>query len=136
MGSCLIGVFVGEIDVPPVPVEAWGAVGLTVAGWVAWMFTRADRTADRRVAALEAAVRHLTERVDVLETDREELLEERAVAEEEAHRLRLLVFRLEEYAEALLAWGTGLLRRLPEAADHPAPPAPPAAREDDGLPTD
>lgn len=85
----------GEIDVPPIPVEAWGAVGLTVAGWVAWMFTRAERTADRRVDALEAAVRHLTERVDVLETDREELLEERAVAEEEAHRLRLLVFRLE-----------------------------------------
>ena len=119
----------GEIDVPPIPVEAWGAIGLTVAGWVAWMFTRAERTADRRVDALEAAVRHLTERVDVLETDREELLEERAAAEEEAHRLRLLVFRLEEYAEALLAWGTGLLRHLPEAADHPAPPEPPAARD-------
>lgn len=126
----------GEIDVPPIPVEAWGAVGLTVAGWVAWMFTRAERTADRRVDALEAAVRHLTERVDVLETDREELLEERAVAEEEAHRLRLLVFRLEEYAEALLAWGTGLLRRLPEAADHPAPPEPPAARDAEEPPTD
>ena len=121
----------GEIDVPPIPVEAWGAIGLTVAGWVAWMFT-----ADRRVDALEAAVRHLTERVDVLETDREELLEERAVAEEEAHRLRLLVFRLEEYAEALLAWGTGLLRRLPEAADHPAPPAPPADRDAEEPPTD
>lgn len=122
----------GEIDVPPIPVEAWGAIGLTVAGWVAWMFARAERTADRRVDALEAAVRHLTERVDVLETDREELLEERAAAEGEAHRLRLLVFRLEEYAEALLAWGTGLLRHLPEAADHPAPPqrpAPPGAEE-------
>ena len=110
----------GEIDVPPIPVEAWGAIGLTVAGWVAWMFTRAERTADRRVDALEAAVRHLTERVDVLETDREELLEERAVAEE----------------EALLAWGTGLLRRLPEAADPPAPPQPPAARDVGEPPTD
>ena len=109
---------------------------MTVAGWVAWMFTRAERTADRRVDALEAAVRHLTERVDVLETDREELLEERAVAEEEAHRLRLLVFRLEEYAEALLAWGTGLLRRLPEAADHPAPPQPPAPPGAEEPPTD
>lgn len=126
----------GDIDVPPIPVEAWGAVALTVAGWVAWMFTRAERTADRRVDALEAAVRHLSERVDVLETDREELLEERAVAEEEAHRLRLLVFRLEEYAEALLAWGTGLLRRLPEATEHPDPPAPPATRGDGGLPAD
>lgn len=126
----------GEIDVPPIPVEVWGAVGLTVAGWVAWMFARAERTADRRVDALEAAVRHLTERVDVLETDREELLEERAVAEEEAHRLRLLVFRLEEYAEALLAWGTGLLRRLPEAADHPDPPQPPTPAGTGGPPTD
>lgn len=124
----------GDIDVPPIPVEAWGAVALTVAGWVAWMFTRAERTSDRRVDALEAAVRHLSERVDILETDREELLEERAVAEEEAHRLRLLVFRLEEYAEALLAWGTGLLRRLPEAAEHPDPPAPPATRDDGGRP--
>lgn len=125
----------GEIDLPPIPVEAWGAVGLTVAGWVAWMFTRAERTADRRVDALEAAVRHLSERVDALETDREELLAERAVAEEEAHRLRLLVFRLEEYAEALLAWGTGLSRLLPAAADRPAPPQPPA-RRDSGLPAD
>ena len=121
----------GEIDVPPLPVEAWGAIGLTVAGWVAWMFARAERTADRRVDALEAAVRHLSERVDILETDREELLEERAAAEGEAHRLRLLVFRLEEYAEALLAWGTGLLRRLPEAGPHPAPPEPPAVRDGD-----
>ena len=136
MGAELIGVLVGEIDVPPIPVEAWGAIGLTVAGWVAWMFARAERTSDRRVDALEAAVRHLTERVDVLETDREELLEERAVAEEEAHRLRLLVFRLEEYAEALLAWGTGLLRRLPEAADHPAPPQPPAPSGAEEPPTD
>lgn len=126
----------GEIDVPPIPVEAWGAVGLTVAGWVAWMFTRAERTADRRVDALEAAVRHLTERVDVLEADREELLEERQEAEEEAHRLRLLAFRLEEYAEALLAWGTGLLRRLPEDADRPAPPQPPTPPGTEEPPTD
>lgn len=126
----------GEIDVPPIPVEVWGAVGLTVAGWVAWMFARAERTADRRVDALEAAVRHLSERVDVLEADREELLEEREEAEAEAHRLRLLVFRLEEYAEALLAWGTGLLRRLPEDAGHPAPPQPPAPPGAEAPPTD
>lgn len=126
----------GEIDVPPIPVEAWGAIGLTVAGWVAWMFTRAERTADRRVDALEAAVRHLSDRVDVLETDREELLEERAEAEEEAHRLRLLVFRLEEYAEALLAWGTGLLRNLPKSADHPSPPQPPTPPGAEEPPTD
>lgn len=126
----------GEIDVPPIPVEVWGAIGMTVAGWVAWMFARAERTADRRVDALEAAVRHLSERVDVLETDREELLEERAEAEEEAHRLRLLAFRLEEYAEALLAWGTGLLRRLPEGARHPAPPQPPTPPGAEEPPTD
>lgn len=126
----------GEIDVPPIPVEAWGAIGLTVAGWVAWMFARAERTADRRVDALEAAVRHLTERVDVLEADREELLEEREEAEEEAHRLRLLAFRLEEYAEALLAWGTGLLRRLPEGVSHPAPPQPPTPPGAEEPPTD
>ena len=50
--------------------------------------------------------------------------------------MRLLVFRLEEYAEALLAWGTGLLRRLPEAADHPAPPEPPAVRDVEEPPAD
>lgn len=118
-----LGVVVHELDIPPLPAEVWGAVALTVAGWVAWMFTRAERTADRRVDALEGAVRHLTERVDSLEAARDEVEAERDAAEAEAHRLRLVVFRLEEYATRLLAWGLGLRSRVPDGEEPPEAPS-------------
>ena len=115
-----------EISFPPLPVELIGAALAGVASWVGWMFARADRTADRRVEALEAITEALTRRVRTLEDGREKAEAARDLAEEEAHRLRVRMFRLEEYAAALLRWGVGLVAMMAPAERPPVPPSPPS----------
>lgn len=96
------------------------------------MFARADRTADRRVEALEAITKALTRRVQLLEDGREKAEAARDLAEEEAHRLRIRAFRLEEYAAALLRWGVGLVAMMAPAERPPKPPSPPSDLDDMG----
>lgn len=121
-----------EISFPPLPAELIGAALAGVASWVGWLFARADRTADRRVEALEAITRALTRRVQVLEEGREKAEAARDLAEEEAHRLRIRAFRLEEYAAALLRWGVGLVAMMAPADRPPKPPSPPSDLDDVG----
>lgn len=119
-----------DIDFPPLPAEVWGAIIVGAGSVITWLFARADRTADRRVEALEAITRSLNERVAVLETSRERAEAARDSAEEEAHRLRLKAFRLEEYAAALIRWGVALIKMISPDQRPPAPPSPPACFED------
>lgn len=119
-----------EISFPPLPAELIGAALAGAASWVGWLFVRADRTADRRVEALEAITVALTRRVQVLEEGREKAEAARDLAEEEAHRLRIRMFRLEEYAAALLRWGIGLVAMMAPADRPPKPPSPPADLDD------
>ena len=121
-----------ELDFPPLPAELIGAAFTAVASWVGWLFARADRTSDRRVAALEACAKSLTARVATLEESRDKAEAARDLAEEEAHRLRVQVFRLEEYAAALIRWGISLIRLIAPELRPPAPPSPPAGFEDVG----
>ena len=121
-----------EISFPPLPAELLGAALAGVASWVGWLFARADRTADRRVEALEAVTKALTHRVQLLEEGREKAEAARDLAEEEAHRLRIRAFRLEEYAAALLRWGVSLVAMMAPAERPPKPPSPPADLDDVG----
>ena len=121
-----------EIYFPPLPAELIGAALAGVASWVGWLFARADRTADRRVEALEAITKALTRRVQLLEEGREKAEAARDLAEEEAHRLRIRAFRLEEYAAALLRWGVGLVEMMASAERPPRPPSPPSDLDDMG----
>lgn len=121
-----------ELDFPPLPAELIGAAFTVVASWIGWLFARAEKTADRRVAALEACTRSLTARVATLEESRDKAEAERDLAEEEAHRLRVQVFRLEEYSAALIRWGVSLIRMITPESRPPAPPSPPAGFEDVG----
>ena len=121
-----------EFDFPPVPIELIGAAFTVAASWIGWLFARAERTSDRRVAALEACAKSLTERVEVLEESRDKAEAARDLAEEEAHRLRVQVFKLEEYAAALVRWGVSLIRMVAPELRPPAPPSPPAGFEDVG----
>lgn len=121
-----------EISFPPLPAELIGAALAGIASWVGWLFARADRTADRRVEALEAATKALTRRVRTLEDGREKAEAARDLAEEEAHRLRIRAFRLEEYAAALLRWGVGLVAMMAPAERPPRPPSPPSDLDDMG----
>lgn len=121
-----------EISFPPLPAELIGAALAGVASWVGWLFARADRTADRRVEALEAVTKALTRRVQLLEEGREKAEAARDLAEEEAHRLRIRAFRLEEYAAALLRWGVGLVAMMAPAERPPKPPSPPSDLDDVG----
>ena len=91
-----------ELDFPPLPAELVGAAFTVVASWIGWLFARAEKTSDRRVEALEACTKSLTARVATLEDSRDRAEAARDLAEEEAHRLRVQVFRLEEYAAALV----------------------------------
>lgn len=119
-----------ELDFPPFPAELAGAAAAAVASWIGWLFARAERTSDRRVEALEAAAKSLNDRVDTLERSREKAEAARDLAEEEAHRLRVQVFRLEEYAAALIRWGLSLIRMIAPDSRPPSPPSPPAGFED------
>lgn len=121
-----------EISFPPLPAELIGAALAGVASWVGWLFARADRTADRRVEALEAVTKALTRRVRTLEEGREKAETARDLAEEEAHRLRIRTFRLEEYAAALLRWGVGLVAMMAPTDRPPGPPSPPFDLDDVG----
>ena len=121
-----------ELDFPPFPAELIGAAVAAVASWIGWLFARADRTSDRRVEALEAAAKSLTARVATLERSREKAEAVRDLAEEEAHHLRVQVFRLEEYAAELILWGLSLIRMIAPESRPPAPPSPPAGFEDVG----
>lgn len=121
-----------ELDFPPFPAELVGAAVAAVASWIGWLFARADKTSDRRVEALEAATKSLTARVLTLERSREKAEAARDLAEEEAHRLRVQVFRLEEYAAELIRWGLSLIRMIAPDSRPPAPPSPPAGFEDAG----
>ena len=121
-----------ELDFPPFPAELIGAAFTVVASWIGWLFARAERTSDRRVEALEAATKSLTARVATLEDSRDRAEAARDLAEEEAHRLRVQVFRLEEYAAALVRWGVSLIRMIAPETRPPAPPSPPAGFEDVG----
>ena len=121
-----------ELDFPPLPAELIGAAFTVVASWIGWLFARAERTSDRRVAALEACTKSLTDRVSTLEESRDKAEAARDLAEEEAHRLRVQVFRLEEYAAALIRWGLSLSRMISPEGRPPAPPSPPAGFEDMG----
>lgn len=121
-----------EISFPPLPAELIGAALAGVASWVGWLFARADRTADRRVEALEAVTKALTRRVRLLEEGREKAETARDLAEEEAHRLRIRAFHLEEYAAALLRWGIGLVEMMAPAERPPGPPSPPSDLDDMG----
>ena len=122
-----------ELDFPPLPAELIGAAFTVVASWIGWLFARAERTSDRRVAALEACTKSLTARVATLEESRDKAEAARDLAEEEAHRLRVQVFRLEEYAAALVRWGVSLIRMITPESRPPAPPSPPAGFEDVGY---
>ena len=74
----------------------------------------------------------LNKRVATLEQSRDAAEAARDLAEEEAHRLRVQVFKLEEYAAALIRWGVSLIRLIaPEQRPLP-PPSPPAGFEDVG----
>lgn len=119
-----------ELDFPPFPAELLGAAAAAVASWIGWLFARADRTSDRRVEALEAITKSLNDRVATLERSREKAEAARDLAEEEAHRLRVQVFRLEEYAAGLIRWGLSLIRMIAPESRPPAPPSPPAGFED------
>jgi len=119
-----------ELDFPPLPAELIGAAFTVVASWIGWLFVRADRTSDRRVEALEACTKSLTARVATLEDSRDRAEAARDLAEQEAHRLRVQVFRLEEYAAALVRWGVSLIRMIDPESRPPAPPSPPAGFED------
>lgn len=121
-----------ELDFPPFPAELIGAAVAAVASWIGWMFARAERTSDRRVEALEAVTKSLNERVATLERSREKAEAARDLAEEEAHRLRVQVFRLEEYAAGLIRWGLSLIRMIAPDSRPPAPPSPPSGFEDVG----
>lgn len=119
-----------DLDFPPFPAELIGAAFAAVASWIGWLFARAEKTSDRRVEALEACTRSLTARVATLEKSRDKAEAERDLAEEEAHRLRVHVFRLEEYASALIRWGVSLFQMIAPESPAPAPPSPPAGFED------
>lgn len=121
-----------ELDFPPLPAELIGAAFAAVASWIGWLFARAERTSDRRVAALEACTKSLTARVATLEESRDKAEAARDLAEEEVHRLRVQTFRLEEYATALIRWGVSLIRMIAPEARPPGPPSPPAGFEDVG----
>ena len=123
-------VLMHDFDLPPIPAELLGAAFAAVASWIGWLFARADRTSDRRVEALERMADSLNKRVDVLERSRDAAEAARDLAEEEAHRLRVRVFKLEEYAAALIRWGISLIRMIAPEARPPAPPSPPAGFED------
>lgn len=121
-----------DLDFPPLPAELIGAAFTVVASWIGWLFARAERTSDRRVAALEACTKSLTARVATLEESRDKAEAARDLAEEEAHHLRVQAFRLEEYAAALIRWGVSLIRMIAPESRPPAPPSPPAGFEDIG----
>lgn len=121
-----------DLDLPPFPAELIGAVFAAVASWIGWLFARADKTSDRRVEALEAITKSLNDRVATLEQSREKAEAARDLAEEEAHRLRVRLFRLEEYAAGLIRWGLTLIRMIAPESRPPAPPSPPAGFEDMG----
>lgn len=121
-----------ELDFPPLPAELIGAAVTVVASWIGWLFARAERTSDRRVAALEACAKSLTTRVATLEQSRDKAEAARDLAEEEAHRLRVQVFKLEEYAAELIRWGVSLIRMIAPEDRPPPPPSPPAGFEDVG----
>lgn len=121
-----------DLDFPPLPAELIGAAFTVVASWVGWLFARAERTSDRRVAALEACTKSLTARVATLEESRDKAEAARDLAEEEAHRLRVQMFKLEEYAASLIQWGISLIRMISPDRRAPAPPSPPAGLEDVG----
>ena len=122
-----------DLDFPPLPAEVIGAAFTVVASWIGWLFARAERTSDRRVAALEACTKSLTDRVATLEESRDKAEAARDLAEEEAHRLRVQVFRLEEYAAGLIRWGLSLIRMIAPESRPPRPPSPPAGFEDVGY---
>jgi len=121
-----------ELDFPPLPAELIGAAFTVVASWIGWLFARAERTSDRRVEALEACTKSLTARVSTLEEARDRAEAARDLAEEDAHRLRVQLFRLEEYASALIRWGVSLIQMIAPESRPPAPPSPPAGFEDVG----
>ena len=121
-----------ELDFPPVPAELIGAAFAAVASWIGWLFARAEKTSDRRVEALEACTKSLTARVTTLEDSRDKAEAARDLAEEEAHRLRVRVFRLEEYAAALIRWGVSLIQLIAPETRPPAPPSPPPGFDDVG----
>lgn len=121
-----------ELDFPPLPAELIGAAFTVVASWIGWLFARAERTSDRRVAALEACAKSLGDRVEALEESRDKAEAARDLAEEEAHRLRVRAFKLEEYAAALIRWGVSLIRMIAPEARPPGPPSPPPGFEDVG----
>ena len=119
-----------DLDLPPFPAELIGAAIAAMASWVGWMFAKAERTSDRRVDALERMADSLNKRVETLERSRNAAEAERDLAEEEAHHLRVQVFKLEEYAAALIRWGVALIRMVGPERRPPAPPSPPAGLED------
>lgn len=119
-----------DLDLPPFPAELIGAAFAAVASWVGWMFARSERTSDRRVEALEQMADSLSKRVELLEQSRDAAEAERDLAEKEAHHLRVQVFKLEEYAAALIRWGVSLIRLIAPEERPPAPPSPPAGFED------
>ena len=119
-----------DLDLPPFPAELLGAACAAIASWVGWLFAKAERTSDRRVEALERMADSLNKRVEMLERSRDAAEAERDLAEEEAHRLRVRVFRLEEYAAALIRWGVSLIRLIAPEQRPPPPPSPPAGFED------
>lgn len=119
-----------DLDLPPFPAELFGAAVAAVASWIGWLFARAERTSDRRVEALERTADSLNKRVETLERSRDAAETERDLAEKEAHRLRVQVFKLEEYAAALIRWGVSLIRMLTPESQPPAPPSPPTGLED------
>ena len=121
-----------DLDLPPFPAELLGAALAGVASWIGWLFARAERTSDRRVEALERMADSLNKRVELLERSRDAAEAERDLAEEEAHRLRVQLFKLEEYAAALIRWGVSLIRMIAPERRPPAPPSPPAGFEDVG----
>lgn len=121
-----------ELDFPPLPVELIGGAFTVVASWIGWLFVRAERTSDRRVAALEACTKSLTARVATLEASRDKAEAARDLAEEEAHRLRVQLFKLEEYAAGLIRWGVSLIRMIAPEDRPPSPPSPPSGFEDVG----
>lgn len=121
-----------ELDLPPLPAELIGAALTVAASWIGWLFVRAEKTSDRRVAALEACTKSLTARVAAMEQSRDKAEAARDLAEEEAHHLRVQLFKLEEYAAALVHWGGALIRMIAPEARPPEPPSPPAGFEDVG----
>nr|DAL01175.1 MAG TPA: hypothetical protein [Caudoviricetes sp.] len=119
-----------DLDLPPLPAELLGAALASVASWIGWLFAKAEHTSDRRVEALERMADSLNRRVETLEQSRDAAEAARDLAEEEAHRLRVQVFKLEEYAAALIRWGVALIRLIAPEQRPPAPPSPPAGFDD------